>query len=88
MQKYPRDYLVKRLLYKSNYRGCKETDLILGNFAKSNIENLTDEELLEFDKLLSIPDTLIWDWLHDRAEIPQDISKSLLLKIKTESNYD
>ena len=37
----------KELIYKSTHRGCKETDILLGNFATSCIDSLTDSELLQ-----------------------------------------
>lgn len=84
MNEDQRTYLLKRLLYKSNYRGCKETDLVLGNFAKEYINDMPDEELQEFDKLLSQMDTDIWDWINNKKPVPDTISKELLNKI---SNY-
>ena len=29
----------KRLIYRSQYRGTKETDKLIGSFVKSNIDN-------------------------------------------------
>ena len=81
MDEDKRTYLLKKLLYKSNYRGCKETDLVLGNFAKKFIHELIDEELQEFDKLLSRVDTDIWDWINNKKPIPDDVSKDLMNKI-------
>lgn len=81
MNQDKRTYLIKRLLYKSNYRGCKETDLVLGNFAKKFIYDLSDEELMEFDKLLNKMDTDIWDWINNKKPLPDDISKDLMNKI-------
>lgn len=84
MTKYQRTYLIKMLLYKSNYRGCKETDLILGRFAKKYIDEFSDEELIEFEKILSLPDTMIWDILNNKTEIPKNISIELMDRIKVE----
>jgi antitoxin CptB len=81
MTKDQRTNLIKRLLYKSNYRGCKETDLILGNFAKEHIKTLTDEELQEFALILGQNDPDIWDWLNQYKAIPNEISKDLISKI-------
>lgn len=81
MDKDQRTYLLKRLLYKSNYRGCKETDLVLGNFAKEFLHELSDEELVEFDKLLGKMDTDIWDWINNKKPLPGDVSKDLIDKI-------
>lgn len=81
MQEDERTYLLKRLLYKSNYRGCKETDLVLGNFAKKFIYELNNEELHSFDQLLSQMDTDIWDWINNTKPIPEGISKDLVNRI-------
>lgn len=81
MEKDQRTYFIKRLLYKSNYRGCKETDLILGRFAKKYVESLSDNELVEFDSILNQMDPDIWDQLHHKADIPSHISKDLMQKI-------
>ena len=46
----------KRLVYRSNYRGFKEADLILGGYAKANIDMMTDDEVEMFEKLLDAKD--------------------------------
>lgn len=81
MQKEQRTYLIKKLLYKSNYRGCKETDLVLGNFAHKYIDSLSDKELAEFEIIVNQMDPDIWDWLNNKSLAPNNISKELLEKI-------
>ena len=51
----------KRLLYRSNYRGFREADMILGGFAKAHIETMSDEEITQFEDLLSAKDHDIYD---------------------------
>ncbi len=37
-----KNLIIKKILYRSKYRGCKETDFLLGNFfekEQQNIEN-------------------------------------------------
>ena len=46
----------RKLLFRAWHRGLREVDLILGRFADSNIEQLTDAELSEFEGLMDIPD--------------------------------
>ena len=53
----------KKLLFRSSHRGTKEMDLLLGGFFKENYENLTSDELLEFEKILQFPDKKLSDWL-------------------------
>ena len=48
--------LLNKLIYRSKYRGCKETEIILDRFAKSEIHSLSYEELIAYDKLLDMND--------------------------------
>ena len=42
----------KKLLFRSTHRGTKEMDLLLGGFFKENQNSLSENELLEFEKIL------------------------------------
>ena len=55
-----RDIWIKKLIYRSKYTGTRETDLLLGNFAKKYLKNLNDDELLSYEKLLISGDPRIW----------------------------
>ena len=48
--------LIKKLLYRSNHRGTKEMDLLIGGFAIENLKKLNPEELKEFELLLNFTD--------------------------------
>lgn len=43
--------LRKRLLYESRKRGILEMDLILGTFAKTRLEGMSERELREYDRV-------------------------------------
>jgi len=58
---------LKRLRYRSWHRGCKETDLILGNFADERLQTLDEEQLCAYERLLDEDDVNIWDWLTGNA---------------------
>lgn len=55
--------LHKKLLYKSIHRGCKEMDIILGNFAQKHLQNFNIDELYTYEILLQINDVYIYDML-------------------------
>ena len=57
--------LIKKLLYRSNHRGTKEMDLLIGGFANENIKKLTPIELKEFEILLNFTDKELSSWLVD-----------------------
>ena len=56
------DQLKKKIIYRSNYRGTKEMDKLLGTFTKKNINSLNYEELVDLEKLLSIDDTNLYNY--------------------------
>ncbi len=56
------DQLKKKIIYRSNYRGTKEMDKLLGTFTKKNINNLNYKELLDLKKLLNIDDTNLYNY--------------------------
>ncbi len=51
------DELKKKIIYRSNYRGTKEMDNLLGAFTKKYINNLNENDLLDLEKLLNIDET-------------------------------
>ena len=61
-------------------------DLILGNYAKNNVERMNDKELKMFDDLIDIPDPELFEWFSNRGteDIPskfKDLVNDILLKI-------
>ena len=72
----------KKLIYRANYRGFKEVDLILGGFAKANIDTLTQEELLMFEDLLDAKDHDIYDWITQKVPTPANYDTPLLERLR------
>ncbi len=70
-----REDLVKEVLYRSIHRGCKETDFLIGGFAKQEIANLDEQELFLFKDLISEDDLLIYDWILQKENVPQKYQK-------------
>ena len=50
------DELKKKIIYRSNYRGTKEMDILLSSFVKGIINNLDNDELENLFNLLNIDD--------------------------------
>jgi antitoxin CptB len=74
---------LKRLLYLSTHRGCKETDFILGGFAQTHLSSLTKEECDLYESLLQENDWDIYAWLTGSLPVPTKYDDhSLLHKIK------
>ena len=61
----------KKLIYKSANRGWKETDLLLGEFTKKHINDLSYQELQMLDAILDEPDGDIFNWITKKIATPQ-----------------
>jgi len=58
------DELKKKIIYRSNYRGTKEMDKLLGAFVKKYINDLSDDDLVKLEKLLDIDDSNLYKFLN------------------------
>jgi len=67
---------IKKMLYRSWYRGNKETDKILGGFAKKHINELNDIEIDEFEQVLDMQDVDIYDWLSGKKKAPEELKQN------------
>ena len=56
------DQLKKKIIYRSNYRGTKEMDKLLGAFTKKYVDELSTSDLLDLEKLLNIDDDNLYNF--------------------------
>ncbi len=71
----------KRLLYRSTYRGNKENDILLGQFARAHLGEFGAEELDQYERLLSVGDNDIYDWVSGKVEVPADQDCAVVRKL-------
>jgi len=76
-----KNVLLKQVLYRSIHRGCKETDFLIGEFAKEKIYDFNWQKLQLFKQLIEEDDLLIYDWILSKREVKQDYVK-LIEEIK------
>ena len=70
----------KKLIYRSNYRGTKEMDILLSKFVKKYINEFDKFQLSELDKFLDFEDSIILNYYnHGVAE--NNIDKNQISKI-------
>ena len=65
-----KNYLIKKLKYRSIYSGSKELDFVLSSFAKNNLEELSISELESYEKFLTLGDVNIWNWISNNEPLP------------------
>jgi antitoxin CptB len=71
----------KRLLYRSVYRGNKENDILLGQFARAHIAEFDAAELDQYERLLGAGDNDIYDWVSGKTAVPADSDTPVLRKL-------
>ena len=56
------EQIKKKIIYRSNYRGTKEMDKLLGAFTNKYLDQLNNEDLIELIKLLEIDDNNLYNF--------------------------
>jgi antitoxin CptB len=73
----------KRLLFRCWHRGTREMDLILGRFADSEIVELSDEELVQFEYLMDVPDPDLYAALTGNMPPSPEYANALFERIRS-----
>ena len=84
------DLLKKKIIYRSNYRGTKEMDKLLGAFTKKYIDDLSTQDLLDLEKLLNIDDDNLYSFynrLKTDFEFESNNINSLFRNLKSTEKY-
>ncbi len=69
----------KKLLYRSNYRGTKEMDILLSSFVKKYIDILSETELKELEIFLDFEDEILFNFYY-KGTVEKKIDKNILSK--------
>ena len=72
--------MLKKLIYKSHYRGTKEGDFILSSFAKNMLQQCSDNEIKMYETLLEYTDVEIHEWAVSPQNAPTHL-QPIILKI-------
>lgn len=65
-----RDTRLKRLKFRSEHRGVREADMMIGGFFDRHHESWTDAEMDWFEALLEEQDVDIMAWAMGTAAVP------------------
>ncbi|MEL7111626.1 MAG: succinate dehydrogenase assembly factor 2 [Pseudomonadota bacterium] len=71
----------RKLKFRAWRRGFREMDLLMGSFADAHLAGLSDDDLSEFERLLSTPDWEVYAWLIGQKAVPGNFESSLLTRI-------
>ena len=72
----------RKLLFRCWHRGMREMDLIMGRFADATIEQLTEQEVAQFEHLMEAPDREILAWITGEVVVPPDYDSALFRRLR------
>lgn len=72
----------RKALFRSWHRGIREMDLVLGRFADAQIDQLSDDEMDDYEQLMEVPDRDIFRWLTGEEETPQNYDTGVFRRIQ------
>ena len=68
----------RRLRYRSLRRGTKESDLVIGGFASCHLDEMSDDQLAQFEVLLDQPDQDLLGWVLNVSTPPPAFDNEVL----------
>ena len=84
------DQLKKKIIYRSNYRGTKEMDKLLGAFTTKYIDELNKQDLINLEKLLDIDDNNLYNFyngMKTEIKLENNYISELFKKFKLNNNF-
>ena len=61
---YDIDQIKKKIIYRSTYRGTKEMDKLMSAFTNRYINELSQQDLVNLEKLLDIDDNNLYNYFN------------------------
>lgn len=72
----------KRLIFRSEHRGTKEMDLLMGSFARKYVPEFTAAEIAQYEDLLQNNDPDLYNWITGKEEAPANIVNDVFVRLK------
>ncbi|MBF91774.1 MAG: hypothetical protein CMP34_03090 [Rickettsiales bacterium] len=71
----------KKILHRAKYRGVKELDIIFEKFVDKYQDTISDDELIQLEEILDIPDNEMLEIILQKKEIPANLNNDVIKKI-------
>ena len=72
----------KRILFRSLRRGTKESDLVIGGFARAALPDLDDGQLDRLESLLDRPDPELLGWAIGLRPVPAEFDTDVMAMLR------
>ena len=71
----------RRLIFRSDHRGTKEMDLVMGTFALKYVPTFSEDELAQYDEILNESDPDLYNWVTGMEDAPVDKMNGVMEKL-------
>ena len=75
--------LKKKIIYRANYRGTKEMDLLLSKFVDKYINTFSKNELVELFEFLNLEDEIIYNF-YNYKKLDKKFKKNKIFELFVE----
>ena len=75
----------KKLMFRAWHRGMKELDLLMGTFAQTELQNLQDDELTQFERLIDSEDNDLLNYFNGKEQVPDALAGTVFERIKAQT---
>lgn len=76
------DHRRRRLLFRAWHRGTREMDLIMGTFADQAIAALDETEVLDYERLMEVPDPDLYAWVTGERAVPAEYDTGVFRRLR------
>ena len=68
----------RRIIWRAGHRSMRELDLVLGTFAREHLADMDATALAQFESILEVSDTDLFDWIMGKAGVPAQYQGPLI----------
>lgn len=78
----------RRLRFRAWHRGTREMDLLMGQFADSELGSLPEAEIDDLELLMEAPDLDVFSWLTGELELPRNYDTAVFRRLRAFHTHD
>ena len=64
-----KEEIKNKIIYRSSYRGTKEMDILITNFVKNIIDNLSHDQLIHLDEFVNYDDEVLKSLKNNESDL-------------------
>ncbi len=64
-----KEEIKNKIIYRSSYRGTKEMDILMTNFVKNIIDNLSFDQLIHLDEFVNYDDEVLKSLKNNESDL-------------------